>query len=673
MSGKKVFLSLVLLPAIFLSFFSGCKPVDPQNPDNTGSGQVLRDKNQQSELATFASCGEMKDYIDERVAENGTRYSYAEGSMKGAIAPTGAIMAVSDNAVSSATGASSDYSTTNIQVAGVDEADIIKNDGKYVYLVKGNTVRIIQAYPPNQMKELDTVKFDEKGFMPQEMYVDGDVLVVIGRSYGGIIRPMDSEYKTMYEPYRNSSATDIYILNIEDRNDSEVERNVSFEGDYVSSRKIEDTVYLITNKYAYEYYPVPLYKDSAEESSMPVAKCSDVSYFPHSQATNYMVVAGISTKDYDKEISREVVVGSSENVYSSTKNLYVAETEYQGYDRGIIRDSSNDEEKTNVYKFSLDPDEVKYEGSGEVPGHILNQFSMDENDNYFRIATTIGEVWDSKNKATNNLYVLDDGMEVVGKIEEIAPGEKIYSVRFMGDRAYMVTFKKVDPLFVIDLKDPENPKILGKLKIPGYSDYLHPYDENHIIGFGKDALDASEQEVNQRDLDFAWYQGMKVAMFDVTDVENPKELFKVVIGDRGTESPLLYDHKALLFDKEKGFMAFPVTLHELPEDVKDDPKTPDNTYGDPVYQGAYIYDIDLKDGFTLRGRVTHYDEKEIEKKAGYYWYGDRDISRILYIGDYFYTVSQAVVQANDMDNLKEKGSVELDPGEEVYRGGDIMY
>jgi uncharacterized secreted protein with C-terminal beta-propeller domain len=145
----------------------------------------------------------------------------------------------------------------------------------------------------------------------------------------------------------------------------------------------------------------------------------------------------------------------------------------------------------------------------------------------------------------------------------------------MGDRGYMVTFKKVDPLFVIDLKDPRSPKILGALKIPGYSDYLHPYDENHIIGFGKDT-----EEVGNG----AFYQGMKIAVFDVTDVTNPIEMFKENIGDRGTDSELLRNHKALLFSKDKNLLAFPVTVMEVKNKNKAD-KESIFQYGEFAFQG----------------------------------------------------------------------------------------
>ncbi|CRF28942.1 Secreted protein containing C-terminal beta-propeller domain distantly related to WD-40 repeats [Mycobacterium tuberculosis] len=269
---------------------------------------------------------------------------------------------------------------------------------------------------------------------------------------------------------------------------------------------------------------------------------------------------------------------------------------------------------------------------------------------------------DDEFTSKNNIYVLNEAMKVVGKIEDLAPGERIYSVRYAGSRAYMVTFKNVDPLFVIDLKNPQAPKVLGQLKIPGYSDYLQPYDENHIIGFGKDAVEASTKKGSGFDAGpTAYYQGMKLALFDVSDVAHPKELFKESIGDRGTHSELLNNHKALLFSKEKNLLAFPVTVMEVKD--KSSSGTPEDAakYGEFTFQGAYVYGLDLQKGFQLRGRITHLSDEDLQK-AGRQWYSsDRNVERLLFIGDTLYTASPDMLKANDLSTLTEIGSLKLPP------------
>jgi len=229
-------------------------------------------------------------------------------------------------------------------------------------------------------------------------------------------------------------------------------------------------------------------------------------------------------------------------------------------------------------------------------------------------------------------------------VEGLAPGETLYSTRFIGDRGYLVTFKKVDPLFVVDLSDPENPTVMGELKIPGFSDYLHPYDENHIIGFGLDAEEADALEEAARGLDFAWYQGMKIALFDVTDPANPIQEYSVGIGDRGTTSEVLYNHKALLFNASTGLLGFPVTLA-----IVEDENADANTYGDYVSQGFYVYDLDLETGFTLKGVISHYVNGEY-----------KDILRGAYMDDYLYTVSNYGVRANDLNTMEELNEITLE-------------
>jgi hypothetical protein len=225
----------------------------------------------------------------------------------------------------------------------------------------------------------------------------------------------------------------------------------------------------------------------------------------------------------------------------------------------------------------------------------------------------------------------------------------------MGERCYLVTFRNIDPLFVIDLSNPDAPEVLGELKITGYSSYLHPYDETHIIGIGKETV--AERE------DFAWYQGVKISLFDVSDVNNPKEIGDpYVIGDRGTDSPVLWDHKAFLFDKSRNLLVIPVLVHEIDESDYPESEYPEgipaSAYGRPVWQGAYVFDISLDGGIQERGRITHIDNIT-DPEQGYYYYSPFAVERSLYIDDVLYTISQAKIMMNSLDNLDYINEVKL--------------
>jgi uncharacterized secreted protein with C-terminal beta-propeller domain len=370
---------------------------------------------------------------------------------------------------------------------------------------------------------------------------------------------------------------------------------------------------------------------------------------------------GLMDCSNNNQIKVETYLGASQNIYVSNDNLYAAVNKYEAAPLKEEKTESTTKigilpvynTNTLVYKFALNDGNITFTAKGEVPGTILNQFSMDEYNKYFRIATTTGQVWNnSSNPSKNNIYVLDNNMQLAGKVEDIAPGERIYSVRFMGQRGYLVTFEMVDPLFVIDFKNLNNPKILGQLKIPGYSNYLHPYDENHLIGFGKDTIVLPVKDVNGKVTgEQAYYMGMKIAIFDATDVNNPKEKFSAMIGDRGTDSELLYNHKALLFSKEKDLLAFPVNLFELkPGQSKINQQYNYPEYGTLTYQGAYIYNIDLEKGFTMKGKITHMSSSELKDLGGNYnWLNN--VERILYIDDTLYTVSKGKIRASNINSL----------------------
>jgi len=606
---------------------------------------------------------------------------------------SGSLKVVNQAGTNSPLADSVDYSGTNVQVAGVDEADVVKTDGAYLYQVNRSRIIIAKVYPPEEgMEVVATLSMADYQLEPREIYVDGDRLVVIGSSHrylsktdpdasaNNLSRSPDVSIMPIM-PIAPEMGVKTLVYDITDRSSPTLLKEVQIDGHYLNSRKIGDYVYVISNQYLDTYRIMngewvpeggPAVYDSAISTEPEAIGFDRIHYFPDGPHQSYLTISTIDTAQPDQPADHQVYLGTAENVYASTDHLYIALTKYEmpegkldGADSNersnkLIRPYPVAERSTVVHKFRLVEGSVQYVAQGEVPGSVLNQFSMDEHNGYFRIATTKGEVWRTdEHTSTNNVYILDDAMAIAGKLENIAPGERIYSVRFMGNRGYMVTFKKVDPLFVLDLADPFNPSILGKLKIPGYSDYLHPYDENHLIGFGKDTIEATN-EWGGDDNSFAYYLGMKVALFDVSDVNNPVEKFVEIIGDRGTDSELLHNHKALLFSKEKGLLAFPVTLYEIPESRR---KVENGfpAYGEFTFQGAYVYRIDLENGFQLRGTITHLSDEEL-RKAGSYWYNPANsVQRILYIGDTLYTLSEGEIRASDLQTLEVKGRLSIAP------------
>ncbi|MFC5530932.1 beta-propeller domain-containing protein [Cohnella yongneupensis] len=600
-------------------------------------------------------------------------------------------------------GSADDYSRTNIQVEGVDEADWAKTDGKFVYQISGNRVLISSIADPSAPKLASVLEYKaEDNFYPLEMYVDDHRLVVIGQhnvavpiavsdsgsgSGAGSSSNSGSSASTPMAPVPDGKRasimpivptvstvqTKIYALG--DDGKPTLKRQTEQEGNYISSRKIDGALYVVTNKYNYYYgyYTMdkravtegvavspapdaantfePVYSDSASASAKQLTKLplSDIRYFPNAVENSTMLIGALDLDRPEQAYQLSAYLGSGQTIYASAKHLYVAIA------RSVPGKDNNYETVTQIYKFRLDQGNVIYVGEGSVPGNVLNQYSMDEHNGYFRIATT-RDSWNSGTyRSSNNMYVLDEQMKTIGALEDLAPGERIYSARFLGGRAYMVTFRNVDPLYVIDLRSPTKPAVLGQLKIPGYSDYLQPYDDNHIIGFGKETVELPSKGMGQ-DATVAFYQGLKLAMFDVTDVNNPKEMFKEVIGDRGTNSELLSNPKALLFSKAKGLLAFPVELMEIKDkDQIEQGGFP--AYGQFVYQGAYVYNVDLNKGFTLRGRITHLSKDDLAKSGQYGYDYLKSVRRILYAGNTLYTLSETMLKANDLGSLSERGSL----------------
>ncbi|PKQ28191.1 MAG: hypothetical protein CVT63_04110 [Candidatus Anoxymicrobium japonicum] len=594
-------------------------------------------------LGRFASAA---DFM--RAYKNGQK-AYQGGMMFKSAAPVAGISGALE------------HSSTNVQVEGVDEADIVKNDGRYIYAISGKSVVIVAAHPAEKASVVSRIESD-KDIELSELFVLRDRLVVIGASHSS---PEPLLEKDVSRPRGNTAFVRVY--DISDREKPGLIRNVEYEGAYSTSRMIGSNVHVVLTAYPYVTYDqknitpsdiIPRYRDVAgggkDEAFAPIGDYKDIEVVDPESFTSFLSVVSISLENGSARLNKRTIAGHSDNVYASLKNLYVASGGNWLYD-GLRYPHAQQDEQTTIYKFKFDGPGTKFLGAGEVPGTILNQFSMDETKGYFRIATTCGRVSREGSSSTNNVYVLGPDMKITGRLEGLARGESIYSVRFMGDRAYLVTFKKVDPLFVLDMTNPNKPTVLGALKIPGYSDYLHPYDETHVIGLGKNTVEASPEEGGN----FAWYQGLKLAIFDVTDVANPTEMHKVEIGDRGTDSYALYDHKAFLFDRAKNLLVLPVLLAELTPDKKAAPGRHASDYGDYTFQGAYAYDVSLTSGFELKGRVTHLDNAaELTQNYGYYD-SAQSVKRSLWIEKNLYTVSESKIKVNRLDDLTEVATVQI--------------
>jgi len=587
-------------------------------------GDVGGERTSLKSLKKFSSYEELENFVKTNIENYYGGYWYESGqtvfrpTTMSAPSMLGAANGAESDFNFTIGGGSTDFSMTNIQVEGVDEADIVKCDGKYLYVVSGDKVFIIDAYPPNDARVLSEIQENEN---PSEIYINENKLVVLGGDFAK-------------------------VYDVSDRENPLLRREVSFDGEYFNSRMIGDYVYLIiTSPQVYTWTEEINLPDISCNGDVRTVPATEIYYFENLYDYSYQftTIMAINTQNDGEGIASETfLMTAAQNLFVSLNNIYITYTNYWLYSGNWSDWTTYQEtEKTIIHKISIADGKIEYKSQGEVPGHVLNQFSMDEYQGYFRVATTTGEVWDGT--AQNHVYVLDEDLSITGRLEDIAPGEGIYSARFMGNRAYLVTFVKIDPLFVIDLSNPTNPRVLGELEIPGYSDYLHPYDETHIIGVGKNAVDSGEGN-------FAWYQGVKIALFDVSDPENPVEMSSYVIGDRGTDSYALHDHKAFLFSRSKNLLVIPIQLAEIDEG-RYPGGVPLNAYGEQVWQGAYVFDVSLTDGLVLKGGITH-----CENDPWSYWYS---VKRSLYIENVLYTISNGRVKMNDLNNLNEINSTQL--------------
>lgn len=561
-------------------------------------------------LATFSSYDALKNFLMQN-AGTWTPFQFYGPSDVKVLSPS----ITSFNAIPSAEGfASFEYSTTNVQVAGIDEADSVKTDGAYLYVLSGNAVSILKAYPPEDARVLSKITFD--GLNPVGIFVNGDRLVVLGSKYA--VPTVASPYGF----YDVDIKTFIRVYDISDRENPVLLNDLRLTGSYFNSRMMGEYVYFVVSQPAYianDVVDLPeIYSgDWAVKEIMPTeiqyTNCSA----NYQQFTTFVALNVQNMTEAPTYLT--MMLGSTSNMYVSTSNMYVTYPDVDG--------------STTIYRVHIQANNMSCEASGKVSGREPNQYSMDEYNNYFRIVTTN---W-ANGTQQNSLYVLNMNLSVIGKLEDLGVKENLDAVRFMGDRCYLVTFIQTDPLYVINLTDPTNPSVLGALEIPGYSNYLHPYDEDHVIGVGKEAVGSSEGT-------FAWYQGVKISLFDVSNVSHPVQIANYVIGDRGTNTPVLQDPKAFLFDETRNLLALPVSVAEINQTMYPY-GVPSNAYGTTDWQGEYVFNITLTNGITLRDRITHVDSGASVNDESYW------VTRALYIENVLYTISDKKVKLTSLEDL----------------------
>lgn len=538
-----------------------------------------------------------------------------------------------------------DYSKTNVQVENVDEADIVKTDGDYIYYTTGNKVFIVNA---KELKIISTIEIKEnkKRFNPQEIFINNNKLIALGNFYeyeetvikegeptADIAYEEDSARKAAYSNtarITNVNTAKAIVYDISDKENPRIIREVGLDGNYINSRMIGDNVFFISRRASYYYdgmkdeEMLPRIQDTVLNEDTKTVACTDIAYFRGTDEQSYMLVGGFNVNN-NEEMSVETFFGASQDVYASENNLYLAQTVYD----------DNWNANTTIYRFALINSQIVLQAKGEVQGYLNNQFSMDEYEGNLRLATTytiredteeniVGDADGvpvtsvSETMYSNRLYVLDKELKEIGRIDDLAKDEQIYSVRFIGKMGYIVTFEQIDPLFVIDLSDPTNPQIKGELKIPGYSSYLHPYDENHIIGIGYNTKSNGHGGVTN--------DNMKMSMFDVSDVQNPKEMFSIDIGSQYVHSEILYNHKSLFYKKSENLIGFPVS-----------------------YDGKSrieIFKINLESGFERYAEILN------NKGFG-------GIERAIYIGDTLYTLHYNRIISYNLNTFEKLNELEL--------------
>ncbi len=678
---------LGLLAAATLPLAACTSSGGPDTPAGRDPAQPFTDEVMLvSSLEPFDACEDLLSYVKEHALEMVGPWGLGGGAMAVDMAGAGGDAAESA-AVPQADGGGSmaaersvaepvegqDYSGTNVQEAGVDEPDTVKTDGERLYLIRGQYLDIVDVSGPSP-RLLSSVDIGGWG---QQLLHAGDRLLVFGQVEGGA-HPLARDVGGFF--WQSGSTLSLY--DVEDPADPELVSTLQLDGWVASARLVDGVARVVlnaqpvglpfvspegtglraeraaaeANRQVIEESTVdnwiPYYVRTSSDGSVDEGALLPCEQVHHPRDFSGLGTTTVLSLDLAGDLSpggSAAVLAGGETVYASAERLYVATNRWVDWEElpeSAAREA-NERYTTDVHAFDItDPDAARSIGSGSVRGHVLNQWSMSEHDGVLRVATTEGSPWGAgrDDQPTSQSFVTtfagrDGELVQLGQVGGLGKNERIYAVRFIGDIGYVVTFRETDPLYTLDLSDPENPQVLGELKILGYSAYLHPVGDDLVLGVGQDADDDGRTT------------GLQLSLFDVSNLADPQRIHQVTVENAYTEAE--WDHHAFLYWPATGLTVIPYQLWSWDE----------RTQVEKFDNGALAYNLDRAAGFTDLRRLSHLPDEAADSRDALFtdasWRAA--IQRAIVVGDRLYTVSDLGVLASDLTTLDEEGWLTLPP------------
>jgi len=558
------------------------------------------------------------------------------------------------------------FSTTNLQEPGVDESDVFKSDGTHFYIARGRTLRIVRANPTAALAQVGALEFDS---FITALYLTGDNrLIALGQKdlqAGGDAGIM------IWPPYHVGASTVVYSVNIANPAAPTLVARNELDGSLVSSRLTGGRLILVlTIAPQLPADPTPRAIDALTlDDILPRQRSAGARrplvppenwYRPETPDGYYATaILTLDAADITRTVGAVAVMAAAETIYASTQAVYLTDSTHA--DDGTRRT------RTALHKFRFNAGGVaEYVASGTVPGRPLNQFSLNEFEGHLRLATHIEPVFFARigigfrepptagataqaaadDAPHNAVYVLRENagkLVIRGRVEGIAPNERLYAARFLGPRGYLVTFLQIDPLFVLDLSDPAAPAVIGELKVPGFSDYLHPLGANRLIGVGRTVRSFGNVAV---------VNAVQLSLFDTTDPGNPTLVQQLELGGSGSWTDVSYTHKAFTFlpeSSESGLLVLPVWLQAGTAGPG-----PAGAGSSPGFEGIVCYRV-TPSGFSELGRVP-----AVRSPQSLHWWNPW--RRGAFIGDTVFAITPAGVTAASGNPFSTITSVNLPDG-----------